>query len=439
VAKKKKDSMAKQLDLESRIADIDIKNARAPSQDLYKERLKLSAEYDLLTSQTIEYLLLKNRSDLYEHGDKVGEILSRQLKGTTAKQTIRGVKSQHVGVTTDQQGINNAFQQYYEEIYSSNNLCNSDLLENFFKDLPIPTLSPDQVLDQALDMPITLQEVEMAIKAQQSRKSPGPDGLPSEFYAAFSTQLAPVLAAMYSDTFKRGSLPATMNQACITLLPKKDKDPLDCASYRPISLLNCDCKILAKVLARRLENVLPDIVSLDQTGFVKNRRSFFNVRRLLNIMYTTPQADSECLLCMDAEKAFDRVEWSYLFELMARFGFGGIFVSWIKLLYGSPTAMVLTNHFYSKSFKLHRGTRQGCPLSPLLFALAIEPLAIAIRSCGSIHGITRGCMEHKLSLYADDLLLFVSRAETSIPSILDLLTQFGKISGYKLNLHKSEL
>ena len=196
---------------------------------------------------------------------------------------------------------------------------------------------------------------------------------------------------------------------------------------------------MAKVLARRLENVLPDIVSLDQTGFVKNRRSFFNVRRLLNIMYTTCQADSECFLSMDAEKAFNRVEWTYLFEALVRFGFGSIFISWIKLLYGSPSAMVLTNHFYSKSFKLHRGTRQCCPLSPLLFALVIEPLAIAIRSCGSIHGITRSCMEHKLSLYADDLLLFVSRVETSIPSILDLLTKFGKISGYKLNLHKSQL
>jgi len=65
----------------------------------------------------------------------------------------------------------------------------------------------------------------MAIKAHQSRKSPGPDGLPSEFYATFSTQLAPVLVAMYSDTLKRGSLPATLNQACITLLPKKDKAP----------------------------------------------------------------------------------------------------------------------------------------------------------------------------------------------------------------------
>lgn len=103
------------------------------------------------------------------------------------------------------------------------------------------------------------------------------------------------------------------------------------------------------------------------------------------------------------------------------------------------SAMVLTNNHYSKLFRLHRGTRQGCPLSPLLFVLAIEPLAIAIRNNHYIHGITRLGTEHKLSLYADDLFLFVSKAETTIPLILELLTKFGEISGYKLNLHKSEL
>ena len=156
-------------------------------------------------------------------------------------------------------------------------------------------------------------------------------------------------------------------------------------------------------------------------------------------MYTPCQAASECLLSMDAEKAFDRVEWDYLFETLKKFGFGALFIAWVKLLYSSPSAMILTNNLYSRPFDLHCGTRQGCPLSPLLFVLAIEPLALAIRSNHSITGINRGNMEHKLSLYADDLLLYVSNAETAIPLILSLLQRFGEISGYKLNLRKSEL
>lgn len=326
MAKKKKDSQSKQVELERQIADLDARNAQSPSPDLYKERLKLKSEHDLLTSHRIEYLLLKNQSTTYEHGDRAGEILARQLKGTRSKQAINGVTLQN-GVT-DQLGIIDAFKSYYQELYSSNICSDPILVYNFFRDLPIPTIPLDQV--SGLDAPIQQQEIVAAIKSLQPWKSPGPDGFPSEFYAMFSEQLSPLFAEACADSFNRGFLPSTLNHACITLLPKKYKNPLECASYRPISLLNSDYKILAKVLAHRLEKVLPIIISPDQTGFVRNRHSFSSIRRLSNIMYTPCQLDSECLLSMDAEKTFDRVEWSYLFETLSRFGFGSTFISWVK-------------------------------------------------------------------------------------------------------------
>ena len=91
-------------------------------------------------------------------------------------------------------------------------------MQDFFKDLHIPTLPPDQV--SGLDKPITQQKIIDAIQSQQTRKSPGPDGLPSEFYKAFSTLLTTILPDMYSDSMKSGSLPASLNQACIILLAK---------------------------------------------------------------------------------------------------------------------------------------------------------------------------------------------------------------------------
>lgn len=98
---------------------------------------------------------------------------------------------------------------------------------------------------------------------------------------------------MLSESFKQGKLPASLYEACITLIVKKGKDPTECSSYRPISLLNVDAKILAKVLARRLEGVLPLIISEDQTGFVKNRHSYFNIRRLFNILYSSSKRISQ--------------------------------------------------------------------------------------------------------------------------------------------------
>ena len=206
-----------------------------------------------------------------------------------------------------------------------------------------------------------------------------------------------------------------------------------------ICFLNVDAKILAKALAYRLENIVPTIVSHEQTGFVKGRQLFFNVRTLLNIIYSkTATTTPEVVISVDAEKAFDRVEWDYLFTVLRKFGLGNGFISWIRLLYTSPQANISTNGIQSKFFTLNRGTRQGCPLSPLLFALAIEPLSIFLRSSSTYTGISRLGTEFKLSLYADDLLLYVSDPVLSIPTILSAFQRFGSFSGYRVNTSKSE-
>ena len=210
----------------------------------------------------------------------------------------------------------------------------------------------------------------------------------------------PILLSVFEESFVEGHLPPTLCQAYISVLLKKNKDPLNCGSFRPISLLNVDYKLLAKALAHRLEIILPSIISPDQTGFIKKRLSFLNIRRLLNIIHSADgQHLPEAVISLDAEKAFDRVEWGYLFWCLDKFGFGPKFISWVKLLYNSPTSSVRTNNTNSQSFPLQRGTRQGCPISPLLFAIAIEPLAMAIRSSPEIRGIVRGGKEHKTCHY----------------------------------------
>ena len=244
---------------------------------------------------------------------------------------------------------------------------------------------------------------------------------------------------MFNDSLSRGSLPQTLTEASITLLLKPGKVNTECGSYRPISLLNTDLKILAKTLALRLETTMQDVISEDQTGFILGRHSFTNIRRLLNIIHSpASSAVPEVVIALDAEKAFDRVEWEYLFTCLKIFGYGPNFISWINLLYSSPKASVITNGKQSQYFHLSRGTRQGCPISPLLFALAIEPLSIALKSSPLISGIYRAGEEHKLSLYADDLLIYVSDPVSSVPHIVHVLEGFGTFSGYKLNFTKSE-
>ncbi len=310
-------------------------------------------------------------------------------------------------------------------------------MHNFFKNFNFSLIDLETATD--LDKPITLEEITIAINSMNSGKTPGPDGFGIEFYKAFSNKLAPLLLNMYTESFRHGSLLPSLTQATISLILKKDKDPTLCTSYRPISLLCNEHKILAKVLAKRMETVLPLIISEDQMGFVKGRHSFSNIRRLLNIVLTSNISHvPEAVLSMDAEKAFDRIEWDYLFSVLVKFGFGDTMVSWIKLLYTSPQVCVRSNSLLSSHFPLSRGTRQGCPLSPLLFALVIEPLSIALNSTPDLKGIVRFVVEHRVSLYADDLLLYLSHPASSAHKVVSILEEFGSFSGYKLNFQKSE-
>lgn len=145
------------------------------------------------------------------------------------------------------------------------------------------------------------------------------------------------------------------------------------------------------------------------------------------------------MLSLDAEKAFDRVEHQYLHKVLERFGFGHYFSNWIKVLYNNSVASVLTNDIISNPFTLSRGTRQGCPLSPLLFVLAIEPLAIAIRSNQNITGIKINEIDNKIGLFADDIVIFLSHLEQSLHYMLNIISSFSKLSGYKINESKSAI
>lgn len=145
---------------------------------------------------------------------------------------------------------------------------------------------------------------------------------------------------MYSEAMLDSYLLPTLMNATIILLLKKDKDPLLHSSYRPISVLNVDYKIVSKILALYLQHVLSQIISSDQTGF------------MLGTVHK--------VVVLDVEKTFDRVQWKYLFEVMERLDLGCDFISRIKLLYSSPIASAQMNNLILSPFQLHCGTKQIC-------------------------------------------------------------------------------
>lgn len=211
--------------------------------------------------------------------------------------------------------------------------------------------------------------------------------------------------ALYFNSLRDGGqVPLDENRAYISVIPKPNKDSTDIPNYRPISLINCDLKILTKLLALRLSAFLPQYTHKDQSGFINQRQTLDQIRRSITLIsavhskWDAPCSRELLLLSLDLHKAFDSLNWDYLFTTLEAFGFGSTFISLLKTLYSNPSAQVSIRGYRSLSFPIRRGTRQGCPLSPLLFALAIEPLAITIRSHPKIHGVCCGQQVHKCVL-----------------------------------------
>ncbi len=220
----------------------------------------------------------------------------------------------------------------------------------------------------------------------------------------------------------------------------KGKDPLDCSSYRPISLIPCDVKIYAKVFASRMEKVIHSLIKEDQTGFIKGRNASDNMRRLLHILDFADSHPTPCaVFSLDAEKAFDRLEWNYMWAVLQCFGFSEHFISMIGTLCHSPAASVITGSVVSPSFPLQRGARQGCPLSPLLFCLSLGPLAQAIRKSEVSIKIHDHNHSHSISLYDDDIILCLDHFDVSVSGIIKEFDNFSSLLGYEINWSRSAL
>ncbi len=242
---------------------------------------------------------------------------------------------------------------------------------------------------------------------------------------------------MVYESYEYGELPDSLKKAVLALLFKKG-DPNLLSNYRPISLTNYDYKIIAFTLAKRLQKVIKKLVSKDQTAYIQNRFIGCNIRTICDIIenadiYNIPGL----IVCLDFEKAFDTLEWDFLFKTLEKYNFGKNFIKWIKTLYTDPRIIVKNNGWMSREIEIKRGVRQGCPISALLFILCVEMLSIAIKDDKNIKGYVIDETELKVVQHADDSTLLLSSKE-SVKIAVRKIDEFTSVSGLKLNINKTE-
>ena len=138
------------------------------------------------------------------------------------------------------------------------------------------------------------------------------------------------------------------------------------------------------------------------------------------------------IISIDAEKAFDKIQHPFMIKTLQRMGTDGTYLNIVKAIYDEPTANIILNGEKPKAFPLRSGTKQGCPLSPLLFNIVLEVLATPIREEKEIKGIQTG-KEVKLSLFVDDMILYIENPKDCIRKLLELISEFSKVAGYTIN------
>lgn len=296
----------------------------------------------------------------------------------------------------------------------------------------------DPLLADYADGDISEDDLLAALKNMKNGKSPGSDGLSVDFYKAFWPTVKGMVWASLTSVLSRGTLSTEQRRGIICLIPKKHKDGTRLKNWHPITLLNVDFKMLTKALANKLVPCLNSIIGKEQTGFMRGRFIGENIRTVDDIIdFCRVSGKEGLLLQLDFEKAFDKVEWDAIFNALTLFGMGQNFVSNIRTLFSCIETTILNNGYTSPYFSPANGIRQGCSVSPYLFLITVEILAIGIRNNKSLKGIEVGKTEYKLAMYADDLTCF-AQDWTAAERFKDALEQFSMWSGLKINWDKSE-
>lgn len=335
---------------------------------------------------------------------------------------------------TDQNDIIFHTREFYSSLYSKHD-SNPNLTKYFLSDVP----QLNETDKELCEGPISVGECNAALKLMQNDKSPGLDGLPKEFYIQFFYLFGPSFVNVVNNCmFVNKCLGSSQRQGIITLMCKNNNEPELLSNWRPLSLMNVDYKIIAKVLMLRLRKVISSIVHIDQTCSVPGRSILDNAHLLRCIQDYVEQKNIPCaLVSLDLVKAFDHVSHDFLFKALQAYNFGPSFIQWIKTMYFNCQSQVLVNGFLSAPFPIERGVRQGCPMSPLLYALFIEPFARKIRSDPYIEGLKLpGTPEEaRISQYSDDNN-FIVTSRRSIVRIFDIVKLYSMCAGTKLNLSK---
>ncbi|KAG0454519.1 hypothetical protein HPP92_023811 [Vanilla planifolia] len=330
---------------------------------------------------------------------------------------------------------------HFQNLFRDNGYCSSDA-EGILCHSPI-SVSENQNDD--LLRPADELELRRVLSTMHESSAPGPDGYSVKFFKKFWTLLAQDMVDAANDFLIGTTIPKALGAAWICLIPKTTAATAP-ADYRPITLCNVNCKILTKLLSSRLSTLLPSIISVEQSAFIKGRNITDNILMVEEMLsrLNKRRKFSNVILKLDFKAAFDKLGWSFLLAALRARGFSEKFCDLVLNVLDATWLSVLINGFPKGFFKPSRGVRQGDPLSPALFIIALDALSRCLTAAVASRSI-QAYVTPKLSrpithlAFADDVIIFTTANRASLKQLSTLLQTFLNASSLELNRSKSSV
>lgn len=308
-------------------------------------------------------------------GDKATKEFFQACKERPAENRISELEDEQGTIKNSQEDLENICLNFYSKLYQARNQCNmhDSARLNILREVH-PKLS--LLMQQELCKPLTLEELTIAVKALAKGKAPGPDDILAEFYQCLWPCIGPEFLVMIQKALEKGQFPNGVTEGLIALLFKNGRRQ-SLNNWRPITLLNATYKIYAKALQLRLQPILMEIISPDQSAFLPMRYILDNLFLTHETIDFAKSSKQPLLfLKLDFSKAYDKVELRFLFQAIKRLGFPPFFIHMTELLFTGAMASVSVNGNRTSKFPISQGVRQGCPLAPYLFLIVGEVLNI---------------------------------------------------------------
>jgi len=393
-----------------------------------KEEIEqLFIQRNTILERKCEALASKVKTKWFHEGERSNKYFLNLLRRRNAMIEIEALETAQ-GVTKNWTDIKREITAFYKNLYEDGGDSESDTA--FYNNITkVKVVEANKVT-----MPLSKDEIYETLKTCKD-SAPGPDGIPYSYYKKFWKFFGDTLTQAWNESLVQGTLPPSHCASLLRLLPKEGKDLTHISNWRPITLSNCDHKLITKCYAKRLTNILRNVLHPNQTAYLPGKQIQDNLRVINIIKENCPKS---VIMALDARKAFDSVNHNYIRDTLTAYGLEN-FIPIFNILYKNQKVDIAVNGDVIEGYQIKNGVKQGDALSCILFILSIDPLIWNVEKNDQISRIgSEDFVAPKIVAYADDVTC-LSDSTRSIKYIFKEYERLSKASGLVLNADKTEI